>query len=45
MLIRVLAVVLIAMESGATELHGDWACESGEIAGVIRWQVVQHRQG
>ena len=33
MLIRVLAVVLSAMESGAIELRGDWACESGEIAG------------
>ena len=33
MLIRVLAVVLSAMESGAIELHGGGACESGEIAG------------
>jgi len=33
MLIRELAVVLSAKESGAIGLHGDWACESGGIAG------------
>ncbi len=33
MLIRELAVVLSAMESGAIRVHGDGACESGEIAG------------
>ena len=33
MLIRVLAVVLSALESGAIGLHGGGACESGEIAG------------
>lgn len=33
MLIRVLVVAQSAMESGAIGLHGDGACESGEIAG------------
>ena len=30
---RVLAVVLSAMESVAIGMHGDWVCESGEISG------------
>jgi hypothetical protein len=33
MLIRVLVVVLSAMDSDAIGLHVDKACESGEIAG------------
>jgi hypothetical protein len=33
MLIRVLTVVLSAMNSDAIGLHVDMACESGEIAG------------
>jgi ribosomal 50S subunit-recycling heat shock protein len=32
MLIRVLVVAQSAMESGVIGLHGDGACESGEVA-------------